>query len=357
MQGPRATRHLAAASLALAMLATAATSAALPPRDAPRSSAQLQGQIEAAYDKLLALEDERLKVMRDKWDAMDVKEHAVFIARWEAQLPDAYIERARKFTAQEAAAYLAKAKAKMSPEEWRGRTQENPSLLSRSEHDAFWERHFALLRQIANLGDEAAPILIAELDVRGRMATPDWWKALDRSQQRKWAADALGLMGAAAVPHLAEFLARELPATPATPQAPWDLPGCLAMRALAQTADERAVPLLHRALHHPNSEIRLSAVGAARHAATPAVVPLLIAALKDRDERNRKWLPSSVRYQACEALGELAGAEALPALRELAKKEPTEWTKAGERPSPAVRAIQKIEARIKGRRESPRKTG
>ncbi len=270
---------------AAVLLARPVVHAASQPITSETVATSVPPQLARLWRRLDNLQQDRRDLAWSRWQALSLIEQARIILRQERQ----------QLPAPEVLANLTEEQAREIMGRWQeigGEQQEHVEddfgqyLIEPDEARAFEERRRAIVRDIAGLGAEVAPALIAEILAVGPHV---------REGQ-----EALGQMGATATPALLEALKAARTWQQRTPL----------LGALGATKDPRAREVLLRALDDTDTMVRRAALEALRHlGSVPQAVYLRC--LEDADD--------FVRGDAISALEDVGDAAAIPALMEVAR--------------------------------------
>ena len=250
---------------------------------AGQPAAPIPPELARAWGRLDALQQERADLAWSRWQALSVVEQARIILRYQnQQLPRPEV--LANLTDKQAREIMGRYERQGAQR--RRDLQDSASyLITRDEQRAFEERRQAIVGDIARLGPEEAPALLAEM-------------ARDGSHSRE-AREALGQMGPKATPPLLDALKT------AHPRYRADL-----MWALSLGKDPRVRSVFLHALDDPDANVRQHALaGLEGLGRVPQEVYLRC--LQDADPR--------VRVSAVDGLMNVGDARAIPALLVVAR--------------------------------------
>ena len=212
-----------------------------PAADQPSAASQ-DARVEAIFQKLRGNWNREGQYARDKWERLTTIEKAQFINQWAAQgtLKGADWKPAEQEAARFVAEQLTDRLATQQPPlerllDWiRGN-------LTKEERSPFEAQEKLLIGELAALGSPAIDALLTQV------RQPGQGKLF--GLQARWAAEALGRMGEAALPAISHELEGCLAANPAPPRLGYEIQ--LLAEALAANPSPAAVPLLDRILSCP----------------------------------------------------------------------------------------------------------
>lgn len=194
-------------------------------------------KVEALFDKLWALEEEKRELEQRRWNEMDVIEKAKLVNRHMSQIP----LRGRDFnpTREEAIEFL------------RNTINSNVPLsrLTAEEIKIYVQRTDEIISELAALGEEAFDELISMLqDIRSRKGFPHWL-------QPSWASKALERIGTPAISKLK--MAFDKASQPKGQQRRANPANALyIVQTLSKIHDRATIPVLRRALNEADGHTR-----------------------------------------------------------------------------------------------------